>query len=189
MGGRVAGVDEVGRGPLAGPVLACAVMFRRPPSPDLAACLNDSKKLSPAARERAAALLLAEPGLCMALAAAPVAEIAARNILGASLAAMARAVARLAEPPDAVLVDGKQAPPVGVRCVCLVGGDGRSLSIAAASILAKVTRDRLMRRLGQRYPAYGWADNAGYGTALHRAAIIAHGATAHHRAGFGPLLR
>ena len=183
-GGRVAGVDEVGRGPLAGPVLAAAVVLPCPPPPALAALLDDSKRLSAEQRARAAAALRAA-GAELALGAASVAEIARLNILGASLLAMARAVARLPSPPDLALVDGNRAPPLDCPLRCVVGGDGRSLSIAAASIIAKLARDRAMARLAARWPGYGWEANAGYGTAAHRAALARLAATPHHRAGFG----
>ncbi|MGC8477291.1 MAG: ribonuclease HII [Acetobacteraceae bacterium] len=187
-GGRVAGVDEVGRGPLAGPVLAAAVVLPCPPPPTLAALLDDSKRLSAEQRSRAAAALRAA-GAELALGAASVAEIARLNILGASLLAMARAVARLPRPPDLALVDGNRAPPLACPLRCVVGGDGRSLSIAAASIIAKLARDRAMARLAARWPGYGWEANAGYGTAAHRAALARLGATPHHRAGFGTVRR
>ena len=188
-GGRVAGVDEVGRGPLAGPVLAAAVVFPRGVPPDLARLLNDSKTLSKRQRN-AAQMALRRPGAAeIGIGAASVAEILRLNILGASLLAMRRAVLRLPEAPDLALVDGNRAPdlPCAVRCV--VGGDGISLSIAAASIVAKVLRDRLMAQLGARYPGYGWEHNAGYPTALHRASLLTLGATSHHRAAFGPVAR
>lgn len=187
-GGRVAGVDEVGRGPLAGPVLAAAVVLPCPPPPALAALLDDSKRLSVEQRARAAAALRAA-GAELALGAASVAEIARLNILGASLLAMARAVARLPSPPDLALVDGNRAPPLACPLRCVVGGDGRSLSIAAASIIAKLARDRAMVRLAARWPGYGWEANAGYGTAAHRAALARLGPTPHHRAGFGTVRR
>jgi len=184
-GGRVAGVDEVGRGPLAGPVVAAAVVFPRGVPPRLARLLDDSKKLSVAQREAAFAALTAFPHVEFAVAAASVEEIARLNILQASLLAMTRAVARLPSPPDLALVDGNQPPPLGCPVRCVVGGDGVSLSIAAASIMAKVVRDRAMARLAARYPGYGWEGNAGYGTAAHRKALHALGPTRHHRAGFG----
>jgi ribonuclease HII len=183
-GCRVAGVDEVGRGPLAGPVLAAAVVLPCPPSPALAALLDDSKRLRPEQRARAQAALVAA-GAEMALGAASVAEIARWNILGASLLAMARAVARLPAPPELALVDGTHKPALACPVRCVVGGDGRSLSIAAASIIAKLARDRVMARLAVRWPGYGWERNAGYGTAPHRAALVRLGVTPHHRVGFG----
>lgn len=183
--GRVAGVDEVGRGPLAGPVLAAAVVLPRPVPTALAALLDDSKKLDPARRQAAFLALRAAPGVEIGVGAASVAEILSRNILQAALLAMARAVARLPAPPDLLLVDGNKAPDVACPVRCVVGGDGLSLSIAAASIVAKVLRDRAMARLAARWPGYGWEQNAGYGTASHRAALRRLGPTPHHRAGFG----
>lgn len=187
IGGIVAGIDEVGRGPLAGPVLAAAVILPAGFDPALAARIDDSKKLKPAMREAVAAAL-AGSGAVIGVGAASVAEIAALNILQASFLAMRRAVRRLAQRPDHVLVDGAIAPALGLPCTSVVKGDSLSLSIAAASIVAKVTRDRAMALLDARYPDYGWARNAGYGTKAHRAAIEAHGATSHHRRGFGALL-
>jgi ribonuclease HII len=116
-------------------------------------------------------------------------EIARLNILHASMLAMRRAIAALPVTPDHVLVDGDRVPGVAIPCTAVVGGDALSLSIAAASIAAKELRDALMRRLHVRYPHYGWAQNAGYAVALHRAAILQHGPTRHHRLGFGALLR
>ena len=184
-GGRVAGVDEVGRGPLAGPVVAAAVVFPAGLPAALAELLDDSKKLSADARllafEALQACGLAEIGV----GAASVAEISRLNILHASLLAMRRAVSRLPVSPDIALVDGNQPPRLACPVRCVVGGDGLSLSIAAASIVAKVVRDRAMARLAARFPHYGWQTNSGYGTAFHRAAIERHGPTPHHRAGFG----
>ncbi|MDE1896750.1 MAG: ribonuclease HII [Rhodospirillales bacterium] len=187
LGGRVAGVDEVGRGPLAGPVLAAAVVLPMGLSAQLVAMLDDSKKLSP--RKRAAALLaLQASGAEIGVGAASVEEIYKLNILHASFLAMRRAIAALPLPPDHVLVDGNKKPGIAIPCTTLIGGDGLSLSIAAASIVAKELRDKLMRQLNARYPHYGWARNAGYAAALHRAAILMHGPSPHHRRGFGPLL-
>ena len=187
IGGRVAGVDEVGRGPLAGPVLAAAVVLPAKLPEGLALMLDDSKKLTP--KKRAAALLvLRASGAEIGVGAASVREIYSLNILHASFLAMRRAIAALPATPDHVLVDGNKTPGIAIPCTALVGGDGLSLSIAAASIVAKETRDRLMRQLDARYPQYGWARNAGYAAAIHREAIIAHGPTPHHRRGFGPLL-
>jgi len=184
-GGKVAGVDEVGRGPLAGPVVAAAVMFARRPSRALAAMLDDSKKLSAEAREAAYAALHACPGIGIAVAAASVAEIKRLNILHASMLAMSRAVLRLPHPPELVLVDGNRCPPLACPSEAVIGGDAACLSIAAASIVAKVLRDRLMTRLALRFPGYGWERNAGYGTAAHREALHAFGITPHHREAFG----
>lgn len=185
--GRIAGVDEVGRGPLAGPVMAAAVVLPARLPAGLVGLIGDSKALSAGQREVAFAALMAAraEGVEIALGAASVAEIARLNILGATLLAMRRAVLRLGVLPGLVLVDGNRAPalPCAVRCV--VGGDGSEKAIGAASIVAKVVRDRCMARLDRRYPGYGWPENAGYGTAAHRAALVRLGATVHHRAGFG----
>ena len=179
----------MGRGPLAGPVVAAAVVFPRGVPPELAALLDDSKKLTPAQRARALAALRASGMAEIGIGAASVAEILRWNILGASLLAMRRAVWHLPVPPDHALVDGDRAPDLACPVQCVVGGDGRSLSIAAASIAAKVVRDRAMARLAQRYPGYGWERNAGYPTAAHRAALETLGVTPHHRTGFGPVAR
>lgn len=188
--GLVAGVDEAGRGPLAGPVVAGAVAFLREPPAALAALLDDSKRLSTARRDAACAALheaSAAGILACGLGAASAAEIGALNILRATHLAMARAVARLTRRPDLVLVDGNQPPPLPCPVRCIVGGDALSLSIAAASILAKVTRDRAMTRLDARWPGYGFARHAGYPTAAHREAIARLGPSPHHRRGFGPV--
>jgi ribonuclease HII len=182
--GRIAGVDEVGRGPLAGPVLAAAVILPRDAAEHVLSLLDDSKRLSPERRARALAGLYGLAGVEIALGAASVAEIERLNILGAAMLAMRRAVGRLSRPPDLALVDGNRAPGLVCPTQCVVGGDGLSLSIAAASIVAKEVRDRAMRRLAWRYPGYGWAANAGYPTAEHRAALARLGPTPHHRAGF-----
>lgn len=184
-GGRVAGVDEAGRGPLAGPVVAAAVVFAAGVPPWIRPLLNDSKKLTAAARQTAFDALRAEGRIEVGIAAASVEEIARLNILRASLLAMRRAVLRLPRLPDLALVDGNQAPDLPCPLECCVGGDASSLSIAAASIVAKVVRDRAMARLAARYPAYGWGANAGYGTAAHRAALRRVGPCRHHRAAFG----
>lgn len=183
-GGRVAGVDEVGRGPLAGPVVAVAVVFPNGVPRRVAPMIDDSKKLTAAERDLAA---IAIRGCAdIAIGAASVDEIESLNILHASMLAMRRAVLRLRLPPELALVDGNRAP-TGMPCPveCCIGGDATSLSIAAASIIAKVTRDRAMLRLSARYPQYGWHENSGYATALHRAALRQHGASRHHRAAFG----
>jgi ribonuclease HII len=171
-------------------VLAAAVVFVRRPPAALAALLDDSKKLKAAQRELAFAALAAaarEGRLAYGIAAASAAEIGRLNILRASQLAMARALARLPEAPDLALVDGNQKPalPCAVRCV--VGGDALCLSIAAASILAKVTRDRAMARLDRRWPGYGFAAHQGYPTAAHRAALARLGPSPHHRRGFAPV--
>lgn len=187
-GGRVAGVDEAGRGPLAGPVIAAAVILPRRVPRALASLLDDSKILDRAARETAhAALRRAEARgtVEIGVGAASVTEIARLNILHAAMLAMSRAVGRLPAPPNLALIDGNVSPKLACDSRCIVDGDAICLSIAAASIVAKVMRDRLMTRLAARFPDYGWATNAGYGTITHRAALMALGPTRHHRAGFG----
>lgn len=190
LGGLVAGVDEAGRGPLAGPVVAGAVLFLRPCPAGLADLLDDSKRLTEAQRLAAALALRQAAGrgeLVLALGAASAAEIGRINILQATLLAMRRAVARLAVAPEVVLVDGNRPPPMSCRVQCVIGGDGLSLSIAAASILAKTVRDAGMAKLCRRWPAYGFSQHSGYATARHRAALREHGACPHHRRGFAPV--
>jgi ribonuclease HII len=185
--GIVCGIDEAGRGPLAGPVVAAAVILDRRRLPRaLRDGLDDSKKLTPAAREKYAAILRAS-GAVIGVGAASAAEIDRINILRATLVAMCRAVAALKVAPAIALVDGNVAPALPCPVTTVVGGDGLSLSIAAASIIAKVTRDRLMRRLALRYDGYGWEHNVGYGTLRHRTALGALGPTPHHRMSFSPL--
>lgn len=179
----VAGVDEAGRGPLAGPVVAAAVILdpaRIPPG------LNDSKKLSATARARLHDLIVATAQVGVGL--AEVAEIDSLNILRASHLAMERALAALPVPADHALIDGNLLPRgLAVPGLALVRGDGRSLSIAAASIIAKVRRDRIMVALAQQHPGYGWEKNAGYPTKTHRDALLNLGITPHHRRSFGPI--
>lgn len=187
--GPVAGVDEVGRGPLAGPVFACAcVLDPNRVAPDLLGGLRDSKTLSDKRRRDLAARLTADPGVGFCLGEASVAEIDAINILQATFLAMTRALDGLSVTPVAVLVDGNR-PLKGLACDCqaVVKGDGRCLSIAAASILAKVARDDLMGRLAQDHPGYGWEKNAGYGTRTHLEALNRLGPTPHHRRSFAPV--
>lgn len=180
---RVFGVDEVGRGPLCGPVTAAAVRLDPDCIPD---GLNDSKKLSAGRRKTLFDILLrcAE----VSVAHATVAEIDSLNILFASHLAMRRAVEGLSNAPDHLLIDGHIVPK-GLICSgeAVIGGDGLSLSIAAASIVAKVTRDRLMVDLAQQHPGYGWETNAGYPTRAHLAALRNLGATPHHRRSFKPV--
>jgi len=179
----VAGVDEAGRGPLAGPVVVAAVRLdpARIPSG-----LNDSKKLTAERREELYAEIVATADV--AIATAPPGDIFSLNIRGATLAAMARAVSALHRPVDRVLVDGRDVPP-GLPCpgIALIGGDGRSVSIAAASIIAKVTRDRMCRIMDCDAPHFGFAGHKGYGTAAHLAALDRHGPCRHHREDFAPV--
>lgn len=182
LGGRVAGIDEAGRGPWAGPVVAAAVILDPALLPD---GLNDSKVLSRNKRERLIGPIMenAQVGVGQA----SVEEIDQLNILQASLLAMRRAVGALPTVPDACLVDGNRDPCLGIPTRLLVKGDAISLSIAAASIVAKVTRDRIMSDLALTYPAYGWEQNAGYGVPAHRDALQLVGISPHHRKSFAPI--
>lgn len=180
---RIAGVDEVGRGPLAGPVTAAAVVLDPENIPD---GLNDSKVLG-AGRRLALAEEL-ERTAWVSVAHASVEEIDQRNILQASLLAMRRAVEGLAVRPDHILIDGNRGPAgINIPVDCIVKGDSRSLSIAAASIVAKVARDRIMVDLAQQFPGYGWDRNAGYPTKEHKEALQRLGVTPHHRRSFKPV--
>lgn len=185
LGGLVCGIDEVGRGPLAGPVVAAAVILDRRRLPrSLRYGLDDSKKLTAEAREEFAAALWSKARI--GVGAASAAEIDRINVLQATFLAMHRAVAALGIIPDRALIDGNLAPKLPCPTRTVVGGDGLSLSIAAASIVAKVLRDGIMRRLATRYRGYGWETNVGYGTEEHRAAIVRLGLTPHHRLSFSP---
>jgi ribonuclease HII len=184
-GGPIAGVDEVGRGPWAGPVLAAAVVLAPDCPAELLARIQDSKALSARRREAIAALLPRHAAI--GIAAASVAEIDRLNVLAATMLAMTRAVAALPLRPGAVLVDGNRLPSLPCPAETAVKGDARSLSIAAASIIAKVMRDRLMARLACRYPGYGWERNAGYGTKAHQQGLAVAGVTPHHRRSFAPI--
>jgi ribonuclease HII len=184
QGGLVCGVDEVGRGPLAGPVVAAAVVLDLDHMPAaLKRGIDDSKLLPPEARRE----IFAELPRCalIGIGAASVAEIERFNILRASLMAMRRAVLKLGITPDAALVDGNQKPLLPCPVTTVVDGDAKSLSIAAASIAAKVTRDGLMTELALRYSGYGWEHNVGYATPDHKEAIRLMGLTPHHRRKFG----
>ncbi|MBF0168231.1 MAG: ribonuclease HII [Alphaproteobacteria bacterium] len=187
-GGRVVGIDEAGRGPWAGPVVAGAVILnaaRLPP--DIAAALDDSKKLKAATRESLFEQLMAAPWARVGIGQASSGEIDSLNILQATFLAMRRAYDALGETASLALVDGNRPPPLPCPVRTVIKGDGISLSIAAASILAKVTRDRLMTELAFRYPGYGWESNAGYGTAQHQAALKRLGVTPEHRRSFAPI--
>ena len=186
--GVVAGIDEVGRGPWAGPVIAAAVILPRNMSHELMSSIDDSKKLSSARREA----LLAIVSRCadIGIGCASVAEIERNNILAASHIAMVRAVTRLPQIPNIALIDGKHIPedlPCAGRAV--IRGDSVSLSIAAASIVAKVTRDRIMASLALRYPAFGWERNSGYGTREHQDGLALKGVTRHHRRTYAPIAK
>ena len=185
QGRLIVGLDEVGRGPLAGPVVACAVIL-----PDdlstLPEGITDSKKLSAKKREALAPVLRAQCRFAMGQ--ASVEEIDRINILQATFLAMRRAIEGLGVVPDFALIDGPFIPPQ-LPCPgeAIVEGDSKSLSIAAASIIAKVERDALMVKLDQDYPGYGWASNAGYGAAKHLSALRELGVTPHHRQSFSPV--
>ncbi len=181
FGPLLAGVDEVGRGPLAGPVVACAVVM--PPEARAIRGVDDSKQLTREERERLAALIRSR-ALAVALGAASAREIDRLNIYHATVLAMRRALRRLPITPHHVVVDGNAVRTLGVPHRAVVGGDARCYSVACASIVAKVTRDRLMRALAPRYPAYGWGQNVGYATETHLLGIERHGISPHHRRRF-----
>lgn len=180
---RVAGVDEVGVGPLAGPVLAAAVVL---PSDVRLRGVDDSKTLSPARRTELAARIR-DCALGIGLGLVDVEDIDRWNIYRAALEAMRRAVLALPAPPEQLVVDARTVPGIAVPQLALVGGDARCYSVAAASIVAKVARDQLMRDLDRVYPQYGFAENMGYGTAQHLAAIARHGPSPVHRRSFAPV--
>ena len=174
------GVDEAGRGPLAGPVCAAAVML--PPGLEIPG-LNDSKKLSEKKREALYDSIIAQ-ARSYGIAFATVEEIEEYNILGATFLAMNRAIAQLDPQPALALIDGNRNTDITVPSRCIVGGDGKCADIAAASVLAKVTRDRYMRDMAQTYPQYGFEKHKGYGTAAHYAAIRTYGPSPIHRPSF-----
>lgn len=188
---RLAGLDEAGRGPLAGPVVAAAVILPRAwaeaEEHGVLEGLTDSKQLSEARREHFAALLRAAPGVEIGVGQADVGEIDRLNILRATHLAMARAVQQLRPLPDLVLVDGLAVQGLPCASVPIVGGDAKSLSIAAGSIIAKTVRDAMLRDLGAAYPAYGFAEHKGYGTAAHMRALYEHGPCPAHRRSFAPV--
>ncbi len=185
-GGLVAGIDEAGRGPLAGPVVAAAVVF--PPHCKVIRGLRDSKLLPPARRTRLALVVRAR-ALAVSVGAASVREIDRLNIRRATILAMQRALAHLAVEPAHVLVDGLPLPELGRPHDAIVDGDVHCHSIAAASVIAKTVRDRLMELLARHHPSYAWASNKGYGTPDHLAALAACGFTAHHRKSFAPVVQ
>jgi ribonuclease HII len=184
--GPVAGIDEAGRGPWAGPVVAAAVILDEKTLPkDIAKRLDDSKVVPPPLRGELFGLLPLYA--LIGVGQATVEEIDSHNILQATMLAMARAVQRLPVAPAMALVDGNRMPALPCPVRTVVKGDGLSLSIAAASIIAKVTRDRIMADLARQHPGYGWEHNAGYGTAEHQAALKRLGITRHHRQSFRPI--
>jgi ribonuclease HII len=180
----IAGVDEVGRGPLAGPVVACAVIM--PPDVRAIAGVDDSKRLTGLQRLRLARLIRRR-AIAIGLGAASAREIDRWNIYHATTLAIRRALARLVAAPDHVVLDGRAIRSLGTPHTAIVGGDARCYSIACASIIAKVTRDRVMKALAKRYPTYGWERNVGYSTPKHLAGLAAAGATPHHRRSFVPV--
>ncbi len=184
IGGRVAGLDEVGRGPWAGPVVAAAVILD---PENIPFGLNDSKKLS--ARKREDLFMVIRKTAHVGVGQASVMEIDTLNILEASMLAMRRALAAIPIRADAALVDGNRDPGLGLPTKCLVKGDSRSFSIAAASIIAKVTRDKIMSDLAIDFPEYGWEQNAGYGVPKHQEALNLVGPTPHHRKSFAPIAK
>ena len=184
-GGIVAGVDEAGRGPLCGPVVAGAVIFPDK-TVEIPVVIRDSKQMTPAQRDAAYDWITANT--VWATGACSPAEIDELNILWASMRAMERAVDALALKPHFCLVDGNRVPK-NLKGMAIVKGDAKSISIAAASIVAKVTRDRLMHELAQKYPEYGWENNAGYPTPAHLQAIKKYGINEHYRKSFGPVKR
>jgi ribonuclease HII len=188
LGGLVAGIDEAGRGPWAGPVFAAAVVLDAKQLPRMLRYgLDDSKKLT--ARRRLELFEALKPYARIGVGQATVEEIDAINILQATMLAMSRALESLKVCPDHAVVDGNYPPRLPCLVKCVVGGDSLSLSVAAASIVAKVSRDRMMADLACAFPGYGWDHNFGYGTAEHQAALEALGATPHHRRSFAPVLR
>ncbi len=183
-GPLIAGMDEVGRGPLAGPVVACAVVM--PPERRAMPGINDSKQLSAKKREQLAVKIRAN-AIGIGVGAASVREIDRYNILQASILAMRRALRRLPVTPNHVVVDGRAIRTLEVSHTAVVRGDARCYSVACASIIAKITRDRVMHALALRYPGYVWEDNVGYATAAHLRGIADHGITPHHRRSFLPV--
>jgi ribonuclease HII len=180
--GIVAGIDEAGRGPWAGPVVAAAVIFK---TRKVIKGIHDSKKLSKDARESLYSVIISQcivgVGVC------GVEDIDKHNILGATMLAMQRAHDALNHKPDIALVDGNRLPKLPCEMKAIIGGDALSISIAAASIIAKVTRDRIMEELAKEHPEYGWEHNSGYGTEKHQLALAKHGVTPHHRRSFAPI--
>jgi len=186
--GTVAGIDEAGRGPWAGPVVAgAAVLDRDRLEEGLIKGLDDSKKLTSARRDTLLELLTASPAATISVGVASVEEIDTLNILQATFLAMSRALENLCLSVDIALVDGNRAPALNCPVKTVIKGDSRSLSIAAGSIMAKVTRDRMMATLAAEFPGYGWETNQGYGTAAHREGLNALGVTPHHRRSYAPI--
>jgi ribonuclease HII len=181
---RVAGIDEAGRGPLAGPVMVAAVIL---PPGFSHATLNDSKQLTRAQREKIHAELTADARICWSVVVMDHDEVDRLNILQATIEGMRRAALQLQPQPGHVLIDGRPVGPFPMPHTALVKGDAQSLSIAAASVIAKVTRDRLMLEMDARFPQYGFAQHKGYGTALHLQKLREHGPCEIHRKTFAPV--
>lgn len=185
--GLVAGVDEVGYGAWAGPVMTAAVILPQDCPTSLLGLLNDSKQLSKARREQVYGLLHDTPNIFIAVGESSADEIDQMNVRQATLLAMTRAIEALPGPLEAVIIDGTARPQCPYPCHTYVKGDQRSYSIAAASIVAKVTRDRLMEKLSVEYPHFGWEKNVGYGTKHHSEGLIQHGPTIWHRKSYQPI--
>ena len=182
--GIVAGVDEAGRGPWAGPVVAAAVIVNRDIFPE---GIDDSKKLSAKKREELFIKIMGSCGVGIGLSSTK--EIDDINILQATMLAMQRAVSDLPQIPDMALIDGNRVPILPCQSQTIIKGDSKSFSIAAASIIAKVTRDRIMSELATEFPHYGWEKNSGYGVKQHKEALEEHGVTPHHRKSFKPIAK
>jgi ribonuclease HII len=180
--GIVAGIDEAGRGPWAGPVVASIVILDRARTP---LGINDSKQLSRSKREALYDAIM--EGAVVGIGICTSEEVDRYNVLGATKLAMRRAYDRLPSKPDIALIDGNQLPDLPCAMDAIVDGDALCVSIAAASIIAKVTRDRMMVALAQEFPHYGWERNAGYGTREHQEALARHGVTPQHRCSFAPI--
>lgn len=178
----IAGVDEAGRGPWCGPVVSAAVILDQK---HINTEINDSKKLSEVKRERLYEEIMSNHQVGIGI--ATVDEIDTLNILGATKLSMKRAIDQLKQKPDAVLIDGNQKLDIDIYNQPVIKGDSVSLSIAAASIIAKVYRDRIMKQLADEFPTYAWEANKGYGTKAHQEALKKYGVTAHHRKSFAPI--
>ncbi len=179
---RIAGIDEAGRGAWAGPVVAAAVVLDPAHIPE---GLDDSKKLTPKKRDTLFDIIMGTADVGVGY--GSVEQVEVRNVLNATMDAMRDAVANLSTQPDAALIDGNKTPLLPCKTEAVIGGDGRSVSIAAASIIAKVTRDRLMQELDKEFPGYGWDSNVGYGTAVHKSGIEKLGVNEHHRRSYKPI--
>ena len=184
----IAGIDEAGRGSWAGPVVAGAVIFTDMVPPcDLLKKIDDSKKLTSTIRDSLSQTLCSDPNIFIGIGFASVREIEKLNIVGATMVAMKRAAMCLGASPDCVIVDGVNRPDASCEVRSIIKGDSKSFSIAAASIVAKVSRDKFMIKLAQKHPKYGWEKNVGYGTSMHRSALEKFGVTEHHRSTFKPI--